>query len=51
VPLAISTLFTSETGQAQPGLAKALALAMIAVVIIVVLLYALLQRRTSRWLR
>ncbi|TMB78978.1 MAG: ABC transporter permease subunit [Chloroflexi bacterium] len=51
VPLQISNLFTSETGQAQPGLAKALALAMIAIVTIVMLLYALLQRRTSRWLR
>jgi putative spermidine/putrescine transport system permease protein len=51
VPLQISALFTSETGQAQPGLAKALALAMIAIVTIVMLLYTLLQRRTSRWLR
>ena len=51
VPLQISNLFTSETGRAQPGLAKALALAMIVVVAIVMLLYALLQRRTSRWLR
>ena len=51
VPLQISNLFTSETGQNQPGLAKALALAMILVVTIVMLLYTLLQRRTSRWLR
>lgn len=51
VPLQISNLFTSETGRAQPGLAKALALAMILIVTIVMLLYALLQRRTSRWLR
>ena len=51
VPLQISALFTSETGQAQPGLAKALALAMVAIVTIVMVLYALLQRRTSRWLR
>jgi putative spermidine/putrescine transport system permease protein len=51
LPLQISNLFTSETGQAQPGLAKALALAMIAIVTIVMLLYTLLQRRTSRWLR
>jgi len=51
VPLQISALFTSETGQAQPGLAKALALAMVAIVTVVMLLYALLQRRTSRWLR
>ena len=51
VPLQISNLFTSETGQAQPGLAKALALAMIVVVTVVMFLYTLLQRRTSRWLR
>ena len=51
VPLQISALFTSETGQAQPGLAKALALSMVAIVTIVTVLYALLQRRTSRWLR
>jgi putative spermidine/putrescine transport system permease protein len=51
VPLQISALFTSETGQAQPGLAKALALSMVVIVTIVTVLYALLQRRTSRWLR
>jgi putative spermidine/putrescine transport system permease protein len=51
VPLQISNLFTSETGRAQPGLAKALALAMIVIVTIVMLLYTLLQRRTSQWLR
>jgi putative spermidine/putrescine transport system permease protein len=51
VPLQISALFTSETGQAQPGLAKALALAMVAIVTIVMLGYTLLQRRTSQWLR
>ena len=51
VPLQISALFTSETGQAQPGLAKALALSMVVIVTIVTVFYALLQRRTSRWLR
>jgi len=51
IPLQISNLLTSETGRAQPGLAKALALAMILVVVAVMLLYTLLQRRTSRWLR
>jgi putative spermidine/putrescine transport system permease protein len=51
VPLQISALFTSETGQAQPGLAKALALAMVAIVTVVMLGYTLLQRRTSQWLR
>jgi putative spermidine/putrescine transport system permease protein len=51
VPLAISNLLTSETGRASPGLAQALALAMILIVLAVMLLYGLLQRRTSRWLR
>jgi putative spermidine/putrescine transport system permease protein len=51
IPLEIQSLFTSETGQAKPGLAKALALAMIVIVTIVMTLYTLLQRRTSRWLR
>ncbi len=50
LPLQISNLLTSETGRAQPGLAKALALAMILVVLIVMSLYTLLQRRTSKWL-
>jgi putative spermidine/putrescine transport system permease protein len=51
LPLQISNIFTSEVGQNQPGLAKALALAMIVIVTIVMVLYTLLQRRTSRWLR
>jgi putative spermidine/putrescine transport system permease protein len=51
VPLAISNLLTSETGRAQPGLAKSLALIMILIVMVVMMLYAVLQRRTSRWLR
>jgi putative spermidine/putrescine transport system permease protein len=51
LPLAISNLLTSETGRAQPGLAQALALSMIIIVAIVTVLYSLLQRRTSRWLR
>jgi putative spermidine/putrescine transport system permease protein len=51
VPLQIQSLLISETGQVQPGLAKALALAMIVIVTMVMLLYTLLQRRTSRWLR
>lgn len=51
VPLQISNFLTSETGRAQPGLAKALALEMIVIVATVTVLYALLQRRTSRWLR
>jgi len=51
VPLAISNLLTSEVGRAKPGLAQALALAMIIIVLCVMVLYAALQRRTSRWLR
>ena len=51
VPLAISNLLTSEVGRAKPGLAQALSLAMILIVLVVTVLYAVLQRRTSRWLR
>lgn len=51
VPLQVQALLTSETEQSQPGLAQALALAMIIIVVIVMTLYALLQRRTTRWLR
>ena len=51
VPLQISNFLTSETGRAQPGLAMALALEMVVIVAAVTVLYALLQRRTSKWLR
>ena len=51
VPLQIQALLTGETEQSQPGLAQALAFAMILIVVIVMALYALLQRRTTRWLR
>jgi putative spermidine/putrescine transport system permease protein len=51
VPLQIQALLTGETEQSQPGLAQALAFAMILIVVIVMTLYALLQRRTTRWLR
>jgi putative spermidine/putrescine transport system permease protein len=50
VPLQIQALLTGETEQSQPGLAQALALTMVFIVVIVMSLYALLQRRTSRWL-
>jgi putative spermidine/putrescine transport system permease protein len=50
VPLQIQALLTGETEQSQPGLAQALALAMVFIVVVVMTLYALLQRRTSRWL-
>jgi len=51
VPLQIQALLTSETGSSQPGVAKALAIAMILVVLVVMALYTLLQRRTANWLR
>jgi len=51
VPLQIQALLTSETGSSQPGVAKALALAMIFVVLIVTLAYTQLQRRTAQWVR
>jgi len=51
VPLQISNLFTSETGRAIPGLAKALALTMILIVTVIMVLYTVLQRQTSKWLR
>jgi len=51
VPIAISNLLSSETGLANPGEAKALAMGMIVIVAVVMFLYAVLQRRTARWLR
>jgi putative spermidine/putrescine transport system permease protein len=51
VPLEIQHVLVSEVGRTQPGLAKALALSMIVIVAVVMMLYSLLQRRTSRWLR
>ena len=51
LPLEVSALLSSETGSSQPGLAKALALAMIVVVLVVMSLYTVLQRRTAAWLR
>ncbi len=50
VPIAIADLLSSETGLANPGLAKALAFGMIVIVAVVMFLYAVLQRRTARWL-
>ena len=51
VPLQIRTSLTSEVVLGQANVGKALALGMIVVVAIVMTLYALLQRRASRWLR
>jgi putative spermidine/putrescine transport system permease protein len=51
VPLQIRTALTSEVVLGQENIGKALALGMVVVVAIVMTLYALLQRRTARWLR
>ena len=51
VPLQIRALQTSEVVLGQQNIGKALGLAMVVVVTIVMALYALLQRRTTRWLR
>jgi putative spermidine/putrescine transport system permease protein len=51
VPIQIANALQSETGAHDPGFAKALALVMVIVVAIVMTLYAVLSRRTSKWLR
>ncbi|TAN32000.1 ABC transporter permease subunit [bacterium] len=51
IPLQISGALSSEVGLGRENFANALALAMIVMVAVVMTLYALLQRRTSRWLR
>jgi putative spermidine/putrescine transport system permease protein len=51
VPLQIRNLQTSEVILGQQNLARALGLGMVLVVAVVMGLYALLQRRTTRWLR
>jgi len=51
VTLLIGGLLQSEVGLSDPGQAKVLALGMIVIVSIVMTSYALLQRRTSRWLQ
>ncbi len=51
LPLQIDGALTSEVVLNQANLAKALALTMVVVVAIVMTLYAILQRRTSRWLQ
>ena len=50
VPLQIRTALTSEVVLGRQNLGKAMALGMVVVVAVVMSLYALLQRRTSRWL-
>ncbi len=51
VPLQIRALQTSEVILGQQNLGRALGLGMVVVVTVVMALYALLQRRTSRWLQ
>jgi putative spermidine/putrescine transport system permease protein len=51
VTLQIRTAVTSEIVLGQANIGKALALGMVIVVAVVMSLYALLQRRTARWLR
>ncbi len=51
MPLQIRNLQTSEVLLGQQNLARALGLGMVLVVAVVMALYALLQRRTTRWLR
>lgn len=50
LPLEIGGTFTSEVILGQENLGKAMALAMVVVVAIVMSLYAVLDRRASRWL-
>jgi putative spermidine/putrescine transport system permease protein len=50
VPLQIRAALTSEVILGRQNVGKALALGMVVVVAVVMWLYALLQRRTSRWL-
>jgi putative spermidine/putrescine transport system permease protein len=50
VPLQIRGALTSEIVLGRQNFAKAMALGMVVVVAVVMWLYALLQRRTSRWL-
>jgi putative spermidine/putrescine transport system permease protein len=51
VTLQIRAAVTSEVVLNQANVGKALALGMVVVVAVVMALYALLQRRTARWLR
>ena len=50
VPLQIRAALTSEVVLGQENVGKAMALGMVVVVAVVMSLYALLQRRTARWL-
>jgi putative spermidine/putrescine transport system permease protein len=50
LPLQIGGTFTSEVILGQENVGKAMALAMVAVVAVLMTLYAVLDRRASRWL-
>jgi putative spermidine/putrescine transport system permease protein len=50
IPLQIRSALTSEVILGRENVGKAMALGMVVVVAVVMWLYALLQRRTSRWL-
>jgi putative spermidine/putrescine transport system permease protein len=50
IPLQIRGALTSEVVLGRQNLGKAMALGMVVVVAVVMWLYALLQRRTARWL-
>jgi putative spermidine/putrescine transport system permease protein len=50
VPLQIAGAITNEVNVGHADLAKSLALGMVVIVAVVMWLYALLQRRTARWL-
>ncbi|AGZ42460.1 ABC transporter permease [Actinoplanes friuliensis] len=50
VPLQIRSALTSEVVLGQQNLGKAMALGMVVVVAVVMTLYALLQKRTAKWL-
>lgn len=49
VPLAIQTALTSEVGEENAALAKALSLLMVIVVIVSMTMYAALRRKVSKW--
>jgi putative spermidine/putrescine transport system permease protein len=51
VPQQISTAITSEVGLSSVNEGQVLALGLIILVVIIMTGYALLQRRTARWLR
>ena len=51
VTLQIRAALSSEVALGHANVGKALALGMIVIVAIVMVLYALIQRRASRWVR